>query len=465
MKRIIFSRAVLAAAMLLVGTAHAAPYAQLSSSKNQLGGASPKLVTLDQNDAIKGIVNSNGVITFNETGTYFAMAAAQAGSADGKGRGSVRLWMRQNGTDIKNSNTEQTVLPGFTAVLVCQGVIEVKAGDTLELIFAVTPSTDKLGLIASRPKGEPMVPSMIFTAFKVDDDAYAQISSSTTLTAGATGKLIALTSTDAAKKFENDAGVLTVKGAGTYFVMAAGQVGGTAPDGKGRVRLWLRQNGRDVNNSNCEQTVSPGFTAVLVCQGVLVCKAGDKVELIQAASGSGVGLVASEPKGESAVPSMILSIVKVADDAYAQLSSVETQVGPPYAQLIKLNKTDAARNVANGTRSMSIGINKKTITVGHDGVYFMIAAGQVGSTNGKGTGSVRLWWRQGGIDVGKSNAEQTVTPDYTTVLVSQGVGEAKEGDKLQIFQSARGEGLGLIATAPKGEPVVPSMIFSLVKVD
>jgi hypothetical protein len=51
------------------------------------------------------------------------------------------------------------------------------------------------------------------------------------------------------------------------------------------------------------------------------------------------------------------------------------------------------------------------------------------------------------------------------VLVSQGVGEAKKGDRLQLFQSARGSGVGLVASSPKGEPTVPSMIFSLVKVD
>ena len=80
-------------------------------------------------------------------------------------------------------------------------------------------------------------------------------------------------------------------------------------------------------------------------------------------------------------------------------------------------------------------------------------------------GSARLWLRQQGKDVDNSNTEQTIAGKYTTVLVCQGVGEIKAGDKLQLFQSGTGSGVGLIASKPKGEPVVPSMIFSLLKVD
>jgi hypothetical protein len=45
------------------------------------------------------------------------------------------------------------------------------------------------------------------------------------------------------------------------------------------------------------------------------------------------------------------------------------------------------------------------------------------------------------------------------------VGEVKAGDKLQLVQSAKGASVGMVASTPKNEPVVPSMIFSLVKVD
>ncbi len=434
----------------------AGPYAQLSSSENQSGGTTPKAVTLNQDDAVRGISNANGTITFAESGTYFVMAAAQVGSTDGKGKGTVRLWMRQNGEDVSNSNTEQTITPGFTAVLVCQGVAEIKAGDKLELAFSASKGSSGLGLIASKPKGEPSVPSMIFSAFKVGDKAYAQLSSGDTQTAGAAGQTITLNQTDSSNEIENQNGVVTMKKAGTYFVMAAGQVGATEAGGKGTVRLWVRQNREDVSNSNTEQTSVGGFTGVLVCQGIMECKAGDKVELMQASSGSGLGMVASTPQGEPVVPSMILSIVEV-ESAYAQLSSTASQAGAAAGKVITLNQTDSAKGVENANG---------TITVKDAGLYFLVAAGQVASTDATvKAGTSRLWLRQNGKDVDNSNTEQSVTGKYTAVLVCQGVGEVKAGDKLQLFQSAMGAGVGMIATKPKGEPVVPSTIFSLIKVD
>jgi hypothetical protein len=456
MKTIVFP-GILAfvAAVLAAAPSQAGPYAQLSSSENQLGATTPKVITLNQDDALKGISNAKGTITFNEAGTYFVMAAAQVGSADGKGKGTVRLWMRQNGEDVSNSNTEQTISGGFTAVLVCQGVAEIKAGDKIELAFSVSKGGEGLGLIASKPKGEPGVPSMIFSAFKVGGESYAQLSSSDTQAADKTGQVITLNQTDSAKDIENQNGVVSIKKAGTYFVMAAGQVGGADANGKGTVRLWIRQNGKDVDNSNTEQAINGGFTAVLVSQGIMECKAGDKVELLQSATAPGLGMVASTPQGEPVVPSMILSIIEV-DRAYAQLSSGETQAGTAQGKLVTLNQTDAAKGVEN---------DKGTIKVKEAGLYFVVAAGQVGSTDGNGKGAVRLWLRQNGKDVDNSNTEQTVTGKYTAVLVCQGVGEVKAGDKLQLFQSAQGTGAGMIASKPKGEPVVPSMIFSLVQVD
>jgi len=465
MKRLASDMLAIVAVLCFAGGAQAAPYAQLSSSQNQLGSTTPTVVKLNQNDAVKGIANSQGVIMFREAGVYFVMAAAQVGCIDGKGQGTVRLWMRKNGKDVANSNSEQTIVPGFTAVLISQGVIEIEPADTIEMVFSVSAAAENLGLIASTPSGEPMVPSMIFTAFKVDDSAYAQISSSETQTDALAVRPITLNTVDGAKNIENEAGVLTFKTAGTYFVMAAGQVGCATSSENGRVRLWMRQNGQNVSNSNCEQAVSPGFTSVLVCQGVMVCQAGDKLEFIHSASGREMGMIASAPKGESAVPSVIVSVFKVADDAYAQLSSVESQPGASYEKLIRLNQTDAAHNVQNVTRTRSSSINKGAIAIHQDGVYFAIAAAQVGSADNSGPGSLRLWLRKGGINVDKSNAEQSVNSNYTGVLVSQGVGEARQGDRFQLFQSARGTGVGLVATQPPGEPAVPSMIFTLVKVD
>jgi hypothetical protein len=154
-------------AMLLapVGGASATSYLQSSSTDEQLAAdAKPKIVTMNSVDAAKNIKMEKGVVTFNEAGAFFVMAAAQVG---GKGKGLVRMWMRINGKDVDNSNTEQLIPdPSFTAVLVCQGVAEVKRGDKLEVVFS--GSEPGIGLVVKKPAGEPVVPSVIFSGWRIN---------------------------------------------------------------------------------------------------------------------------------------------------------------------------------------------------------------------------------------------------------------------------------------------------------
>jgi 2-keto-4-pentenoate hydratase/2-oxohepta-3-ene-1,7-dioic acid hydratase in catechol pathway len=119
---------------------------------------------MNSTDASKNIKQEKGVVRFNETGAFFVMAAAQVG---GKTKGLVRMWMRLNGKDIDNSNTEQLIIdPSFTAVLVCQGVAEVKRGDRIEVVFS--GSEAGVGLVVKKPTGEPVVPSVIFSGWRID---------------------------------------------------------------------------------------------------------------------------------------------------------------------------------------------------------------------------------------------------------------------------------------------------------
>jgi hypothetical protein len=144
--------------------AELASFLQASSTEEQLAkDTNPKVVTM-KTDAGGGLNNKNGVVTIRADGAYFLMAAAQVG---GKVAGSVRLWLRSNGKDVVNSNTEQ-VIPdaSFTAVLVSQGVQLLRNGDTIETVYS--GSAPGLGLIVKKPEGEPVVPSIIFSAFKVN---------------------------------------------------------------------------------------------------------------------------------------------------------------------------------------------------------------------------------------------------------------------------------------------------------
>jgi hypothetical protein len=157
--------AAIAAVTMSASAAVAGPFLQASSTESQFApDTKPKVVTMNSTDAALGMTNENGVVVIPEDGTYFLMAAAQIG---GKSKGNVRLWMQVNGADVGNSNTEQSITdPALTAVLVCQGLATLKKGDKVVAAFSSTsPDT---GLVVSSPAGEPVVPAIIFSAFKVD---------------------------------------------------------------------------------------------------------------------------------------------------------------------------------------------------------------------------------------------------------------------------------------------------------
>jgi hypothetical protein len=164
--RIVVSATLMSALLLASsGIVSATSYLQASSTDEQLAvDPKPKVVTMNSTDASKNIKQDKGVITVNETGAFFLIAAAQVG---GKAKGLVRMWMRVNGKDVDNSNTEQIITdPSFTAVLVCQGVAELKRGDKVTVVFS--GSEPGVGLVVKKPAGEPVVPSVIFSGWRID---------------------------------------------------------------------------------------------------------------------------------------------------------------------------------------------------------------------------------------------------------------------------------------------------------
>jgi len=159
--------AIYMAAMLVasVGGASATSWIQASSTEEQVASdPKPKVVTMNSTDGAKNIKMDKGVVTVNEKGSYFLMAAAQVG---GKTKGLVRMWMRVNGKDVDNSNTEQFIADASsTTVLVCQGVAELKRGDKIEVVYSGSESG--VGLVVKKPAGEPVVPSIIFSGWRID---------------------------------------------------------------------------------------------------------------------------------------------------------------------------------------------------------------------------------------------------------------------------------------------------------
>jgi hypothetical protein len=159
----LFSAMLLASAS---GAFAAGGYIQASSEEDQIAtDTKPKLVTMASTDAAKGIKNNKGVVILDQTGTYFTIVGVQVGSRGGTGL--VRLWFQTNGKDVDNSNCEQMVpTPDFTTVMISQGVGEYKRGDKVNTM--ISGSAAGIGLVYKKPAGEPAVPSVIFSAWKID---------------------------------------------------------------------------------------------------------------------------------------------------------------------------------------------------------------------------------------------------------------------------------------------------------
>jgi hypothetical protein len=160
---------VFGSAMLLASASAfaAGGYLQASSEEDQIVKEpnKPQLVTMASTDAAKGIKNNKGVVVLDQTGTYFTIVGVQVGSRGGTGL--VRLWFQTNGKDVDNSNCEQLVsTPEFTTVMISQGVGEYKKGDKVNAM--ISGSAPGIGLVYKKPAGEPAVPSVIFSAWKID---------------------------------------------------------------------------------------------------------------------------------------------------------------------------------------------------------------------------------------------------------------------------------------------------------
>jgi hypothetical protein len=147
-------------------------YVQLSSKMTQKATAAPALVTMESNDGAAGIqheASKPSEIVIKTPGVYFMIAAAQMGKTSGTNTEFMDLWLRKNGKDVDNTNTRQSIsATGETTVLVSQGIMELKANDVISVAFSASSADKGLSLIALTPKGEPAIPSIIFSLYKVN---------------------------------------------------------------------------------------------------------------------------------------------------------------------------------------------------------------------------------------------------------------------------------------------------------
>ena len=143
---------------------------------------------------------------------------------------------------------------------------------------------------------------------------------------------------------------------------------------------------------------------------------------------------------------------------FLQASSSVTQCPGTAPEVVSMDIIDAA----NG-----IDMADNRITVGEAGPYLIFAAPQVGREGGGPYGCFDLWLRVNGTDVGNSNVQlcQDEGSLAKDVIISQGIVPMEAGDVLEVMMSASNPDANICIEAiqPEGEPLVPAIIFSMIK--
>lgn len=134
----------------------------------------PTPVSLNVNDAITGIehftTKDNSIIRIKRSGLYFIMAAPQVGRKKGDVSRYVDIWLRKNGEDIPNSNIRANLYHGTSKdVIVNQSMIPLFREDEVQVMMSVESGDEGLGLECIKPKGEPVIPSIILSMRMVEE--------------------------------------------------------------------------------------------------------------------------------------------------------------------------------------------------------------------------------------------------------------------------------------------------------
>ena len=160
----------------------------------------------------------------------------------------------------------------------------------------------------------------------------------------------------------------------------------------------------------------------------------------------------------SALFVLLASVSMAKADQYLQASSTITQCPGMAPEVVQIDITDAANGI-------TMADNK--ITVSEAGPYLVVAAPQVGREGAGPLGCFDLWLRVNGSDVANSNVQlcQDAGSMAKDVIVSQGIVPLAAGDVLEIMMSANNPEADMCIEAiqPAGEPLVPSIIFSMLK--
>ncbi len=148
--------------------------------------------------------------------------------------------------------------------------------------------------------------------------------------------------------------------------------------------------------------------------------------------------------------------------AFGQFSSSKTQ-RPDSTDPVEITLTDQ-EDMFGGEHS--IDFVQGDIEIKTSGMYLVIAGPQIGKTSGDQARWIDFWLRVNNVDVPNSNVRAVMKDQcQKDVIVLQVLTRLNEGDTLNIMMSveATGEGIGIEAIQPPGEPLVPSIILTMIQ--
>ncbi len=148
--------------------------------------------------------------------------------------------------------------------------------------------------------------------------------------------------------------------------------------------------------------------------------------------------------------------------AFGQFSSSKTQ-RPDSTDPVEIVLTDQEDMFG---RDHSIDFVQGDIEIKISGMYLIIASPQIGKTSGNQARWIDFWLRVNNVDVPNSNVRAVIKDQCEKdVIVLQVLTRLNEGDTLNIMMSVEvaGKGLGIEAIQPPGEPLVPSIILTMLQ--
>ena len=148
--------------------------------------------------------------------------------------------------------------------------------------------------------------------------------------------------------------------------------------------------------------------------------------------------------------------------AFGQLSSRETQ-RPDTLKPVKIVLTDQEK-ISSGQHTIEF--KKGDILIQQSGMYLIIMGPQFSKLSGDQPRWIDFWLRVNNVDVPNSNVRAVIKdPAEKDVIMLQVLTHLSKGDFLNSMMSveALGEGIGIEAIKPEGEPLVPSIILTIVQ--